>query len=202
MIGRLPLYVLLFGCVLFGAILVKQITRPGGDPPLPTEPAAAPDAAPAAPRMPRMRAGGEPIAAILARPLFSPTRRPPQANAANPGNASGLDDTRLTGIVIAPGKHLAIFAPTDAALLTVTEGESISGWRVDNITPREVSLSGPDGTKTLEPKFDPNLAPAAAADAQPQRSRRSRSLSPPSASGVRRSGRRPGSRSRGPDSRS
>ncbi len=35
----------------------------------------------------------------------------------------------------------------------------MSGWRVERINPREVSLSGPSGTKTLQPKFDPNLTP-------------------------------------------
>jgi len=39
----------------------------------------------------------------------------------------------------------------------VTEGEAVSGWRVESITPHEVSLSGPGGTKTLEPKLDANL---------------------------------------------
>ncbi len=45
--------------------------------------------------------------------------------------------------------------------MVVTEGETVSGWRVDSITPREVSLSGPGGTKTLQPKIDPNLTPSA-----------------------------------------
>jgi len=58
--------------------------------------------------------------------------------------------------------------------LKLTEGEAVSGWRIESITPREVALSGPGGAKTLSPKIDPNLvappsgsipaaAPAAAA---------------------------------------
>jgi hypothetical protein len=43
--------------------------------------------------------------------------------------------------------------------MTVKEGDTVSGWRVDSITPLEVSLSGPGGTKTLQPKIDPNLVP-------------------------------------------
>ena len=43
--------------------------------------------------------------------------------------------------------------------MTVGEGDMVGGWRIDSITPRAVMLSGPDGTKTLEPKIDPNLVP-------------------------------------------
>src|SRR5947208_1663743 len=43
--------------------------------------------------------------------------------------------------------------------ILIAEFAAVSGWRVGNITPREVSLSGPSGTKTLQPKLDPNLAP-------------------------------------------
>jgi general secretion pathway protein N len=85
---------------------------------------------------------------------------------------------RLTGIVTEPDHHLAIFAVNGAKPLRVTEGEAVSGWRIESITPREVSLSGPGGTKTLEPKLDPNLVqqappappanPAARQPAQPQ----------------------------------
>ena len=64
---------------------------------------------------------------------------------------------RLTGIVTEPEHHVAIFAVNGAKPLRLTEGEAVSGWRIESITPREVSLSGPGGTKTLEPKLDPNL---------------------------------------------
>jgi hypothetical protein len=50
--------------------------------------------------------------------------------------------------------HLAIFAVNGAAKpLRLTEGEDVSGWRIESITPHEVSLSGPGGTKTLQPKL-------------------------------------------------
>jgi hypothetical protein len=65
---------------------------------------------------------------------------------------------RLTGIVTEPDHHVAIFAVNGAKPLRLTEGEAVSGWRIESISPREVALSGPGGTKTLEPKLDPNLA--------------------------------------------
>src|SRR5207245_4202263 len=70
-------------------------------------------------------------------------------------------DARLTGIVTEPGRRIAIFAISGATLMRLLEGEAVSGWRIESITPREVSLSGPSGTKTLQPKLDPNLVPTA-----------------------------------------
>jgi len=161
MIDRLALISLLAGCVLFASILGSEL--------IPTTPAAETEAAagggsiraavalpPAVGPEPRARPDTM-IKEILARPLFSSTRRPPHGD--GPAADTGLSDTRLTGIVIAPGHHFAIFAPPGDKLLVVREGDTISGWRVENITPRNVSLSGPEGTKTLAPKIDPNLAP-------------------------------------------
>jgi len=97
------------------------------------------------------------LAMALARPLFSSTRRPPQSAPSDNVTSADLADMRLTGIVTEPEHHVAIFAVNGAKPLRVTEGEAVSGWRIESITPREVSLSGPGGTKTLEPKLDPNL---------------------------------------------
>jgi hypothetical protein len=160
MIDRLALPLLLAGCVLFAAIVVAE-SEPS---PSPEEIVAAPPPAPDAPPAPLRREPGgrydELMATTLARPLFSSTRRPPPRGGADAAADSGLADTRLAGIVTEPGHRIAIFAPAGARALTVTEGETVSGWRVESITPREVSLSGPGGIKTLQPKFDPNLVPA------------------------------------------
>jgi len=110
-------------------------------------------------------------ATILARPLFSPTRRPAEAA---PADRSGtpLSDIRLTGILITPDQHLAIFAPAGGKPLVRSEGEMISDWRIESIATDLVSLTGPTGAATLEPKADPNLvrvqaAQPAAAPPQP-----------------------------------
>jgi hypothetical protein len=158
MIDRLAAPLLLVGCVIFGTIVLIEIKRPDRLAAAPSAIAEQPEPLPNLHQLPVV-AAAPPIAAILARPLFSPGRRPPQSNLGNAADDSGLADSRLTGIVIEPGRRFAIFAPEGAKSLTVTEGEIVSGWRVESISPREVSLSGPDGTKTLQPKFDPNLAP-------------------------------------------
>jgi general secretion pathway protein N len=97
------------------------------------------------------------VATALAGPLFSPTRRPPEqsepASAADPG----LPDVRLTGIVIESDHRTAIFTLAGAKPLVRSEGETLEQWRLDSISPQEVSFSGPGGTRTLEPKSDPNL---------------------------------------------
>ncbi|MGH7100206.1 MAG: hypothetical protein ACREE4_21525, partial [Stellaceae bacterium] len=111
----------------------------------------------------------------------------------------GIADMRLTGIVTAPRERFAIFAVTGAKPLTVKEGEEVSGWRIEAITPDAVSVSGPGGAETLQPKADKSLvrtAPAAATAspahfAGPTGLARTRFLrapgfAPPASPGVRR----------------
>lgn len=119
------------------------------------------------------------VATILARPLFSPTRRPAE-NAAEGRTETSLSDMRLTGILVTADQRLAIFAASSDKPLVRSEGETISDWRIDTISTQSVSLSGPNGTTTLEPKSDPNLVrlrvaaqpaapqPAGATNSQPQ----------------------------------
>jgi hypothetical protein len=173
MIDRLAIYLLLAGSLTFGGIIYKEIEPATGDNVAPREVREQSNSAPAVHRQPSTRLD-ELLAAILARPLFSSNRRPPQTAAKDGATSSDLADTRLTGIVTAPGRRVAIFAVNGAKPLTLTEGEDVSGWHIESITPREVSLTGPDGTKTLEPKIDPNLvhtaqgpAPAAPAAGRP-----------------------------------
>ncbi len=162
MIDRLILIALLAGCALFAAITAAEITAsPGAQ----TEIAARASPPRSVPLPPTVSAERGPrsdamVAEILARPLFSATRRPPAKND-NPIGDSGLADTRLAGIVTAPGRRFAIFAPNGAKPVVVNEGDTISGWHIEKITPREVSLTGPSGTKTLQPKVDQNLVPPA-----------------------------------------
>jgi hypothetical protein len=160
MIDRLVIYLLLAGCVIFGALVFLELGPTATDTAAPKEVSRSADTASAVHRQPSTRLD-ELLAVALARPLFSSNRRPPQATAKDSGTDSDLADMRLTGIVTEPDHHVAIFAVNGAKPLTLTEGEAVSGWRIESITPHEVSLSGPGGTKTLEPKLDPNLVQAA-----------------------------------------
>ena len=166
MIERVVLLLLLAGCALFAGIIASEVT-PTAVPDLPASAAAASSDTLPPPVRPEARGRyGELLAVILARPLFSSTRRPAPRSVDSIVD-SGLSDTRLAGIVIAPGHRIAIFASNGEKPLAVSEGQTVSGWRVEHITSREVSLSGPGGTKTLQPKFDPNLAPPPLTSAEP-----------------------------------
>jgi general secretion pathway protein N len=157
MTDRLAIYLLLAGCLIFGGVIAVDLA-PATDDEVAVSASTAPTgAAVAVHRQPSTHLD-ELLTTVLSRPLFSSARRPPQSTANDSSSGADLGDTRLTGIVIEPGLHLAIFAVNGAKPLRLTEGEAVSGWRIENITPREVSLSGPGGTKTLEPKVDPNLS--------------------------------------------
>ena len=85
-----------------------------------------------------------------------------------------LSNVRLTGVLIQPDRQLAIFAVkgvkgAETRILSV--GQALNGWKLDSISPEGVSLSGPGGTRTLQPKIDSKLVRQArlpAAPAQPQ----------------------------------
>jgi general secretion pathway protein N len=158
MMDRLVLLLVLGGCALFGAILAMELASAGSEDAVVTQAAARSDATSPTirPQNPRPE---ELVATVLARPLFSSTRRPPQDAPSGAATDADLSDARLTAIVTTPGRRLAIFAVNGDKPLKVAEGDAVSGWRIESITPREVSLSGPSGTKTLQPKLDPNLAP-------------------------------------------
>jgi hypothetical protein len=172
MISRLAIYLLLAGCLVFGGIVFIELQPDATDEPAPSEVSRRPNM-PSAVHRPQSARLEELLATVLGRPLFSSSRRPPQTAANDGGGTSDLADTRLTGIVTEPGRSIAIFAVNGAKPLKLTEGEAVSGWRIESITPREVALSGPGGAKTLAPKNDPSLAapsgptPAAAAAVRP-----------------------------------
>jgi hypothetical protein len=162
MINRL-LVITIAGCALLGSVIVVELR---------SEDDGAFASAPLAPRLETdtpPRATGprvdDLLATILARPLFSPTRHP----AAHPDQSTGFDlgNVRLTGIVIEPGHHFAIFAVPDAKPIVRSEGEMINEWRLDSITPEEVVLSSSAGTASLQPKIDASLVRRSAVPARP-----------------------------------
>ena len=88
---------------------------------------------------------------VLARPLFSPDRRP-VASAVQ--TARGLP--RLTGIVITDSRQFAIFAAPAGGHVTVVEvGARVGSYEVKAITDTGVTLTGPEGMTLLRPIFDP-----------------------------------------------
>jgi hypothetical protein len=159
------------GCVFFGALIVLELTSAmtNPDPPATVSPKIDSGPAVSSDVRPDLK---QLVSVILARPLFNSTRRPSQTTEIS--NNFELGGARLTGIVIAPGERLAIFDIKGSKPVVLNEGEIVSGWRVDSIAPSEVSLVGPAGVKTLQPKLDPahtvtasSAPPASAARLQP-----------------------------------
>lgn len=118
---------------------------------------AAPLALPAATAAGAGGGSGQWAATALARPLFSPSRRP-DATA-----STGAQDTlpRLSAIIVSGAGRVAIFSASGQKPQTVEVGSAIGGYRVQSIGPDDVALAGPGGTLSLTPRF------AAAAAATP-----------------------------------
>ena len=87
---------------------------------------------------------------ILARPLFSPDRKPVGTSAKS---VAGL--SRLTGIVVTESRKIAIFAaPAGERSIVAEEGSHINAYEVKSITDSGVTVSGPAGTMVMLPIFD------------------------------------------------
>ncbi len=102
----------------------------------------------------------EQVAALLARPPFSPHRKPEVL--------PGTDDPRLphlTGILVTSQERKAIFAGRDGGRgAVVGPGDQIGAYRVQEISATDVTLAGADGAHTVHPTFStaPPPIPAAA----------------------------------------
>jgi hypothetical protein len=84
---------------------------------------------------------------ILARPLFSPERRPVEVG------VRGLP--RLTGIIVSGAQKLAIFAgPANGQSVIAQAGGRIGAYEVRSVADQGVTLTGPTGTTTIRPTFD------------------------------------------------
>ena len=108
---------------------------------------------------------------ILARPLFSPDRRPVEV-----GGVSGLP--RLTGIVVAGSQRVAIFAgPANQHPIVAEAGTRVGAFEVQTIGDSGVTVVGPEGTSLLRPIFDP-VKPSALPMAPPSQPNRAQTTRP------------------------
>lgn len=86
--------------------------------------------------------------AMVERPLFSPTRRPPAAPPAPldaPAPAAlplPPPDLTLSGVITGGGSGIALVRrPQDAAPIHVALGGTVDGWTVAEIRPRAIVLT-------------------------------------------------------------
>jgi hypothetical protein len=140
-----------------GLALLLEWTLPdgGGD----AAPVAALRLARGAPKTPLIeRAAANWAETILARPLFSASRRPPRV-AAGARDDSAPDEARLSGIMISRFGRRAIFAPAGGGKpLVLGEGAQVNQSTIRSISPDRVVLAS--GT-VLVPAFDKNRVPTA-----------------------------------------
>jgi hypothetical protein len=103
------------------------------------------------------KARADSVEMILARPVFSPSRRPEakpsEAAVAEAPAPPAVPLPRLTGVVTSPSERLALFASSGGKVMELVEGESIGNYVVRSISPSEVILSGPDGERMLRPSL-------------------------------------------------
>ena len=85
---------------------------------------------------------------ILARPLFTPGRRPPTVAASG---GDGLP--RLSAIIVGQGMASAIFAADGQKPLVVQPGGLVAGNKVQSISAEVVVLSTAGGLVALRPRF-------------------------------------------------
>lgn len=170
--GTVPLalmVVVLGGVVAWEAAVLRGdvvVAPPGASRGIGVAPVAAP--AVAAP-------GTAPYAAmLLARPLFSPSRRP-----AGDGGSAMAGLPRLTGVLVSDSGRVAVFAGEGSGRgAAVREGGTLGAFTVRGIAPGEVTVEGPDGVRTLRPGFG---SVAAVPPPQP-------AAGPPSAAAIMRDG--------------
>jgi len=149
---------ILVAVALTGLIAIELVVPSGGD----TDTAPAPVAQTAdVNATPQDGSGPADFAnTINARPVFRADRHPYPTNDQDVSTAP-VDLPRLTGILLASDMKRAIFAPdgSDKAIV-VAEGENVGDWRVQEIAADSVTMTGPDGTRRLRPKFAANAMPA------------------------------------------
>ena len=103
--------------------------------------------------------------AILARPVFSISRRPPRAVAGSKSETAA-GQARLSGIMITREGRRAIFAPDGGGRpMVLAEGATVNGVVINRILPDRVLLVG---GHTLQPTYDhTRVTPPAFPQVQP-----------------------------------
>ncbi|HQT77039.1 MAG: hypothetical protein B7Z80_10790 [Rhodospirillales bacterium 20-64-7] len=90
---------------------------------------------------------------ILARPLFSPDRRPAPPQQEAPPAQAAETLPRLSGIVVGPSGRHAIFVDAAGHGRITAEGATIAGFTLNKIEPGQVTLTSSAGERVLHPSF-------------------------------------------------
>src|ERR1700752_4847455 len=97
-----------------------------------------------------------PIAIILERPLFSPTREPPEpttdiAATETPESGPPQLSARLAGVMIRPGVREALFARAGQKPIPLKIGGEVDGWTIAAIELDRVVIANAFGSQIVRP---------------------------------------------------
>jgi len=156
--GRGVLLPTIFAVVLAGILALELLSPFAGTSPVNDAPATstAASAAKTARRDVPGDAAPADTAAILARPLFAPSRRVAQP-AAVAAKVEVAEPPRLAGVIVSPTGSRAIFAHDAGKQIVVTAGASVDGYVVKSIAPDMVLLTGPGGERVVRITYDPRM---------------------------------------------
>ncbi len=133
----------------------ETVEAAGGQAPplsdLPAEPSFV--MAPAEPSF--VMAPAESFSAILERPLFSPTRRPPAEGTVTIESAEPELEVTLVGIIISSEEQIAIIKPKGGSqFVRLSEGDSFQGWVLETIEPDRITFQRGDIEEHIELTYD------------------------------------------------
>lgn len=153
---KLVISVLATGSILFAGIIVRELapwTAEKSSLPLPTGTATKEGRTP---RLLQAENDAASLNEILARPLFTISRRPAARNAKA---AVAPLKGRLAGIVVGPEEREALFVEMGKTTPSpLHEGEEIEGWRIEKIELERVTLRAGTVLETVEPAEDKKRA--------------------------------------------
>ncbi len=153
--GWLASTLLLGVCLALAAFVYVQVQRvaPG---PAPSGVAGAAPPLAALPYQPSYTmAPLEDFAAILERPLFSPTRRPPAPGVVAAVASEPELQVTLVGVIISSEEQIAIVRLKDAGRFArLSVGDSFQGWILDSIEPSRITFRRGDLAEHIELTYD------------------------------------------------
>lgn len=152
---KLVVLLLATGSIIFAGFAVRELAHWRSEKisiPVPTNPATKDE-----PTRKPLQAGNS-VASfneILARPLFTVSRRPAARSAKGP--AAPLKG-RLAGIIVGPEEREALFVEAgESKPSPLHEGEEIEGWTIEKIELDRVTLRSGTVLETVEPAKDNKL---------------------------------------------
>ncbi len=100
-------------------------------------------------------APAESFSAILERPLFSPTRRPPAEGTVTIESGEPELEVTVVGIIISSEEQIAIIKPKGGSqLVRLSEGDSFQGWILETIEPDRITFQRGDIEEHIELTYD------------------------------------------------